>query len=195
MLLKILSVILGILMVVTGVYCMTLPEESYFLISVLMGAAVVAAGIGFIVVYVRHKKQGRSESLVLVCGILTVLMGLFILGNEAMQWGLSLTLPTFVAAWLLVTGIIRAIDSFALKDMKANADNVKGTDALSAMTRATMRTMGQKWWVHLIIGIIMIILGILAMLNPITTALTLGVLLGIGIVVSGIDLILLALAI
>lgn len=194
MLFKVLSVILGILMVITGITCVCVPEIPYSTIPLLMGMAVLAAGIGFIIVWYLHKKAGDSQLLLLVCGILNVVLGCVILFNDSVQWGLALSYPAYVAAWLLVTGIFRIVDSIAMKGLGKRVREVIGADNGSVMLRAAMRELGRKWWVHFISGILLVLLGILCMYNPITTALAIGVMMGIGIIVSGLDLILAALA-
>lgn len=194
MLFKVLSVILGILMVITGISCVCMPEIPYSTIPVLMGMAVLAAGIGFIIVWYIHKKAGDSQLLLLVCGILNAVLGFVILFNRSVQWDLALLYPVYVAAWLLVTGIFRIVDSFTMKDLGNKVRQVVGKNTEAVMLRATMRELGKKWWVHLISGILMVVLGILCTYNPITTALAIGVYMGIGIIVSGLDLILAAIA-
>ena len=97
-------------------YCRSyLPGKSGTAIAslaVLLGIAMLFSGIVDIVIFAKGRNYMAGAGWFLVDGILTVLLSLFIMGN---QWFTALTLPLIFGMWLLFSGITKFVNSFDLQ--------------------------------------------------------------------------------
>ncbi len=114
-----------------------------------------------------QKKADVFEIIVSILAIIVGLIALFRPGSSLVFDGVILI---FIACWFLVEGIAMIVEG-----VKSRATN-------------------SHWWVNLIVGILGIIVGIIAFANPMFTAITAGILLGLFFIQIGITLISLAFA-
>ena len=87
-------------------------------------------------------------------------------------------IPLFVAyaaaLWLIVIGILRLIRSSKLHQFHKTFET---------------KVIAKRWWVVMLNGILLIVLGVLSMMNPSITAFAIGTMMGLNILFSGINLI------
>lgn len=162
---KILAVILGFLMIGTGITCINVPAATATLPGLFLGIVMIVEGIGNLIAWINTKREGNSDGLLFWAGVFSFLLGAFLLGNDLLKLEVSVTLTTFLAIWMIVIGILRIVDAFRIRKESAG------------------------WVGLLIIGILLLILGVLCFIDPITALLAMGVMLGISVIMNGIDLI------
>lgn len=189
---KILSVILGVMMIIGGISCTAAPMTTYSVLPVLMGIALLADGVGRIVAWASARRRNESRALLLISAILSSLLGIFLLGSDMLQLGVALAYSQFVAGWILATGVLRVIEAFQIRRLRREADDIPGYSVEATGFRALLREVSRKWWIHLIIGILLVVAGVMSFLNPLTTMIAVGTCMGIDIIIGGIDLIVLA---
>lgn len=162
----VLSVILGVLLMIGGFACIFTPLATFFTTGYFLCALMLVFGIVGIV-RAFQKKADVFEIIVSILAIIVGLIALFRPGSSLVFDGVILI---FIACWFLVEGIAMIVEG-----VKSKATN-------------------SNWWVNLIVGILGIIVGIIAFANPMFTAVTAGVLLGLFFIQIGITLISLAFA-
>lgn len=185
----VISLFLGLLAISFGIRCITLPLDAYSLIPTLMGIAMLAEGISCVVVWFQNRKNGASM-LLLLNGILSGVLGALLMGSSLLQLGLAAAYVTFVAIWLIISGIIRIMEAFSQRAAGRQAEEILPDSSQARQMRAVLREFSRQWVVSLILGILMILLGIISLGHPFATMITIGMYIGVDAIMIGINLIL-----
>ncbi len=174
----VLMIILSILMIICGVDCMVTPVETFASLGWIAGVAIMAAGISAIFRYA----SGREDRSVweLVGGIAGVLFGGFILVNVFAQFATNLLIAYAAAIWLAVYGITGIAEALKLRKLNRELPN-------------ELRTAG--WLVVMILGAATAALGVACIVQPLITMLSVGMLIGASILISGIKTLVLSIQI
>lgn len=172
----IVNIILGVLLIVGGMYCLLTPIMTFATLGWLMGAAMIAEGVSSALTWNARRKEGLADGWTLAGAILSVILGCVVLGSGFMRLTLDTFLAYLAAFWLIFGGVTRIAASFKLRD--ANKQGLP---------------VGKNWVLVLIIGIIVTIMGVVCLFHPLLAMASVGTLVGLGIVSSGCSLILSAL--
>ena len=175
---KIISVILGVLMIAAGIYCFFTPVETSSIIPFVLGIVMIVDGIGRIVTWFDIRGVMRQSAWVLVSAIVSLLFGLMLVFSPALQMTIGVSVILLTGWWLLALGIIRIVHSFHLRRIKRASDEF----GLGGV-------IGSDWWIALILGILLVIFGIIVILNPLLGLGVIGVLVGCSIITAGVNLI------
>ena len=143
-----LTLVAGILLIVLGMFMFGTPTENLVVISFAICFSLIIYGVITICSYFSFEKGSRS-SWMLVFGILSVLLGVWMLASGDF-WALTAVLPFVFSIWLVVSSISMAVKSIDFKDL-----GVPG------------------WGWQLAFGIIGVVVGFLLISAPLTSALTL----------------------
>lgn len=157
------ELIVGILLVIFGVYTLIHPGKTLTWIVVLYGLIAVITGISDIVFYVRADRYtGFGPIVSLISGIFSVMAGFMLLVYpNAGKWIMILLLPI----WFIAHGISRLSH---LRIVRYAAGNV-------------------YYYVTLIVNIIEIILGCMMIIWPSIALFSAGFLIGAYLILIGID--------
>ena len=162
--LRALSILAGVLLIIAGVVCLCHQETAVLSAGILLGAFMLVSGIVEIVLFVRWRDFYFGSAGLLLDGILTVLLSLFLLFNRAFT---LLSLPMLFAMWLLFSGVMRVVSSVELRALG-------------------MRRWG---WVTLL-GVVLLVAGFAGLMDPWLGARALGATLGVCFILEGLDSIL-----
>ncbi len=171
---KIVSVILGILMIVSGIYCLATPGITFLAVGWIIGFNMIADAIGNIITWKDREDEGMADGWTLAGAIVSLIFGIVLLGSNAMQFSVNLFVAYMAAIWLIVIGILRLIRSSRLHQFHKTFDT---------------NVIAKRWWVVMLNGILLIVLGILSMMNPSITAFAIGTMMGLNVLFAGINLI------
>ncbi|MFP2927342.1 HdeD family acid-resistance protein [Pyxidicoccus sp. 3LG] len=159
--------ILGLLMTVLGIVALGASFLTSLVTVFLFGALLAGAGIAEIISAFRVRKSGGPFWLYMLSGVLSTVVGLFVLMYPAAGLG-ALTL--LLAGYFFASGLFHAITS--------------------VMDRYP------QWGWDLFYGAVSIFLGVVVMMEwPISAVWLVGTLVGIGIIMRGVALMASALAI
>lgn len=160
------ELIIGILLVLLGIFTFIRPESMLTGIVVIYGVIALITGIADIMTYVKIEKYtGLGPTISLISGILSVMCGIMLLiYPDAGKWVLSLLFPV----WFIAHCISR----------------------LSHV--GMLRWSGRKFYYYfsLIINIIGLILGFVMIFRPVLTFMTMriiGYVIAVYLVLLGID--------
>ena len=159
----ILSIILGVILIVGGVFCMFTPFATFLSAGFMIAIMLFMYGI-FGVVRFFQKEAGALE---LISSILAIIVGVIAIVRPGVALVIDGFVLNMVSAWLLVKGLINIIISIQARN------EIKG------------------WGWGVAIGVLSIVAGVLSFLHPTITALTVGILMGLVFVENGIDMIVL----
>jgi len=165
---KTLLCVLGVLMGLCGIALASTPiatfwETSYFFVILLLVYGAASIARG-----VTKKEYGGN----FLFGILSVLAGLLILFVPGLKFMTSSTIIYLMAVWFLLQGAVSI--ALGVRGKKTNAET-------------------KKWLGSLVMGIFSIILGIYSLIHPVALAFSVGILIGIYFIISGINLVVLGL--
>lgn len=156
---KIWLAIAGILLVALGVVCICKPAATLFTAAWLIGCMTLFAGIAKLVFTFRTQAFLPNSGSRMLSAILQIILGLIFLCNNLF---LAVSLPVIFAMWVLIEGVIIAVNSFDYK-----------------------RVGFPGWWAILLLGICGAVLGVLGLRDPDVSAATLSTLIGLGVIAMG----------
>jgi uncharacterized membrane protein HdeD (DUF308 family) len=169
---KVLGIIMGVLLIIGGIYCMLTPVLTFTSLGWLVGFSMLFEGIVSILSWNKRRAIGLADGWSLAGAIISTVLAVFVLISIPMQLGIDLMLAYLAAFWLIVAGVTRTMSAFTLKRLHERDASVGG-----------------GWGWVLAAGILLIITGAICLLHPVLTMASVGMLLGIGIVSSGCGLI------
>jgi len=147
----------GIIAVLFGIMALISVEFTLLFLVYLFGIYVLLDGIAAIVVAIQERKSTRAWLIVLLIGILGIVVGILSFIHPGK---VALVIFYLVAAWLIIAGFFSIISAF-------------------------MRAIGTEW-LAIIGGILSIIVGIIFLLHPTSSILSIVWLLGLFALVYGI---------
>ena len=152
-------------MVIAGIACLVTPIATTFGVMYFFMVLLFVTGLMLIIKCIAYRRLGLD----FVFGILTLIIGGFIVFSPNLAFATEELLLYIVAGWLVVRGIIGIVDACRAKRFIGG-----GTFALA-----------------LIVSIVVIIAGIYSFVNPMALALSLGILASCYFIIEGIDMIML----
>ena len=156
---KISIAVSAVLMIIMGAVVLFNPAATLVSLSWLIGIMTLISGIAVLVFYFSAAMGMIGAGTVLFTGIADVIMGLVFLNHG---WFMAEILTFIAGLWLTVFGIERFIRSFDLKKLYYD-----------------------KWWLTMLVGIACFVLGVMSMITPITGAILVSVVLGLGFIIHG----------
>ena len=158
---RIWSVISGALLITAGIYCLCNQDVAVMSAGLLLGVFMLISGIAEIAVFAGTSGLLLGSGWLLLDGVLTVIMSLFLLFN---QWFTLVSLPFLFTLWLLFSGVSQCVSSFDLHALG-------------------VRTWG---WV-LAVGIVLTVAGFVCLMDPWVSVAAMGMTVGIVFVLEGIS--------
>lgn len=156
---KIWLAISGILLIVLGVMCIMKPAETLFNAAILLGCLAVLSGIAKLVFTFQTEKFMPNSGTRMLTSLLQIIVGIIILSHK---FFVAISLPMVFSLWVIFEGITLFVQSFDYK--KAGFGS---------------------WWVFMLLGIVVVLMGILGLRYLNVAGKTLSLMIGIGIIVIG----------
>ena len=94
---KVLNIIAGVLLIVAGIYCLCNQDIAAMTAGVMVGIFMLLSGVIEIVVFATTSGLLFGSGWLLLDGVLTVILSLFLLFN---QWFTMMSLPFLFTLWL-----------------------------------------------------------------------------------------------
>ena len=159
----ILTTILGILLIVLGICCALTPLATFVAAGHLIAIVVIVSGAAGIITAFCLKEYGWN----LIVSILAIVLGILAIARPGGIKIIDNLLIYLLGIWLILRGGVSAYLSF--KTQKLPTRN--------------------KWGLGLIVGILGIVLGVYALIHPLFSAITIGLLVALCFIEQGIDVI------
>lgn len=158
---RVLNIAAGVLLIAAGVYCLCNQDIAVLSAGLLLGLFMLVSGVIEIAVFAGTSGILIGSGWLLLDGVLTVIMSLFLLFN---QWFTLLSLPFLFTIWLLFSGISRFVSAFDLRALGVRA-----------------------WGWVLAIGILLIVGGFVCMMDPWVSVVAIGVTVGLVFILEGVS--------
>ncbi len=176
---KIIAIIFGIIIIGAGIVCLVSPELTFLTIGWIAGLAMTADAIANIVTWSARRRAGEADGWTLAGAIVSLVFGIVLLTSDILQLSVDLFIAFMAALWILTLGILRLIKSSKLHQIHKQSDT---------------EIVAKNWWVVMLTGILLVLLGVVSLMNPAITMFAVGTMIGITILIAGINLIATALA-
>ncbi len=163
---RIFTIIMGVLLTIGGIWCMTVPLSTVTALVWIFGIFMFVRAVAEIATYRERKAAGFADGFSLAMSIISLIFGLLLIVSWKMQLVAVDVLLLFIFFWLIFGGVMSIVSAVQLKRL-FDMNPVAG----------------------IIIGIIMILVGMLGIAHPLVAAMSVGLIVGINIAVSGIDLV------
>lgn len=157
---KILLAVAGILLIVLGIVCIANPAATLFSTAWMIGCLTLVSGIAELIFTFKTQAFLPNSGTRMLSSILQILLGIIFLGHNLF---VTISLPIIFASWVLIEGIIVAVQSFDYKQLGFSA-----------------------WWSVLLLGIAGAVLGFLGLKNPDVAGTALSWIIGLGIISAGV---------
>ncbi len=149
----------GILLVALGIVCICNPLETLFASAWIIGIFTLFSGISTLIFTIKTQMFLPNSGTRMLSALLQIFLGIFFLVHKG---ALTLSLPVVFAIWVMVEGIILAVNSFDFKKV------------------------GFKyWWCLCLLGVCAAVLGYMGIRNPVAAGQTLSTLIGLAVISSG----------
>ena len=160
--------IMGICLILLGVFTFMNPRSIFTGIAVLYGVAAVITGICDIILYIKEERfTGFGPAVSLVSGILSIMTGIVLLAFPGIaEWIVALLFPL----WFIIHCISRLTHTGLIRFMAGEF----------------------YYWFTMIVNILGLVLGFLMLFEPFLTFFTVGYLVAFCLIAFGIDSIIMA---
>lgn len=132
--------------------------SALFLIT-LIGAYMLIDGVGMLWAGFGPQPTGQSRWPLLLVGILGIVAGLIVIGNPVIG---GLTIVWVIAAWAIVVGLLEIVSAITLR-----------------------KEIDNEWWM-ILTGVLSIIFGVLAYMNPIAAGSAIQTIFAIFAIIAGV---------
>ena len=157
------SIITGILMIILGICAMSMPFRTFLGIGWIVGALFLIYGIETVVAALNKDKK---DIWACILGVIIAILGLWITFSAFQRVLTDLMIAYLVGFNLILYGVLRVIAGCKLLKVKT------GTGVLV-----------------IICGVISVIAGMFSVGHPILTMMSVGLIIGVNLVVQGISMI------
>lgn len=164
---RILTIVSGILMVLTGVFCFMNPGQTFLSLAFIVGLIMVINGLIHALAYFIGRglhNKGDNNGWILTDALITLLLGILILCNQLVA---DTAIPMVFGIWMFVSGILR-IEAATHINKEKKLSNFRGT---------------------VVTGVLTVLVGIFGFINPLVAWMTTAILVGLFLVMQGINII------
>ena len=161
---KIWLCVAGLLLIILGVVCIAKPDITLVSAAWVLGCFTLIAGVSKLIFTFKTQAFLPNSGTRALSAILDIFFGCFFLFNIL---GTAVSLPVVFAIWVMIEGVVIAVQSFDYK-----------------------RVGFPMWWVLLLLGAGATVLGYFGLKNLDVTAGVLSAIIGIAIIANGVAYIL-----
>lgn len=171
---KVFNCIFGVISIISAIYCIVYPGIAFlnsgWIVAVLLGVWGICAIADYAS---KRKKEDKSKgeaamgALGLVAGIAAAVISVLALFMPSIRILLDIIILSIFAGWLIISGLSSAVKSFKVRESGS-----------------------KRWILTLVCGILVLVAGIYGVFHLLFVAQTIGILIGILLMIYGIRLIL-----
>ena len=160
--------LIGVALLTAGIFTLANPQGTLKFILIVVGIVSIVSSVGFFMRFYAFVRDGWTSSFVLVLAGLLFIFGLILIIKPDETWKF---LIYSVGLWFIAYAVYSLVASVKIK------------------------SFNQKLFtVTFILGLLLLLAGVLLILSPTIGLTFIGLLIGIALVVNGLDFILLAIA-
>ena len=169
---KIFSALLGIVMIIGGIYCIMMPEMPFLALGWIVAVSMIVDGVVNIATWSVRRKLGFADGWTLLGAVFSLGFGGLLIASETMQLAVDIVIAYMAAVWILWIGILRMARAAQLRHIH---------------NQLIASGIAKHWWLVMLTGVLLIVVGIFSLINPGIMGITIGLLIGIDILFAGIN--------
>lgn len=162
---RILTILSGILMVLSGVFCFMNPGQTFLVLAFIIGLVMVLNGIIHTLAYLIGRgfhNKGDNNGWILTEALITLVLGILILCNQLV---VDAAIPMVFGIWVVVSGILR----------------------IEASTHINKQKKRSNFRITLLLGVLTTVVGVFGFINPMMKWLGTAMLMGMFMVMQGVN--------
>lgn len=159
---RIATILSGIILIGTGIWCFAHPGETFLPLAFILGIVILVSGINNIISFTVYRKLTEHAFWQLADGILSVVLSGIIISGLLITDSIAVI---FFGMWIMFSGVLKITASFVIKKMKIYG-----------------------WYWVLIFGVLSLIAGVCAFVNPLADGLAVVMIIGGAFVLQGANL-------
>ena len=167
---RILAVLMGAFIVMCGIDCTMVPQQGYLALSWIAGFVIIIDSMFQLYTWDHLKDLNFWNKWDIIGSIFSLAIGIALVASFGMREAFSRVMIYVFGGWMVICGILRIVSSLRLREFHQEFKT---------------ELLGKKWWIILIIGILLVAIGIIMCVFPVQTESVIGVLVGIGIIMTG----------
>ncbi len=105
----------GVLLMIVGMLMMFTPIANLMTMAFFISIAILLSGISEIIHWF-HSPKGQRTAWMLMSGLLSTLLGLWIIIGQGTIANIAVILPFMFAFWVMFGGVIRTVGSITMKN-------------------------------------------------------------------------------
>ena len=109
---RIVTIVSGILLIGTGIWCFANPGAPFITIAFLLGVAMLISGLSNILAYTIYRRKIPYVIWQLAEGLLTAIFAVIVLSNAIITDGIIIL---FFGMWVQFSGVLRITASIAIR--------------------------------------------------------------------------------
>ena len=164
--------VLGILLILSGIFCLFFPVRSSTVIPYMAGIALTAAGIGKLLRRAEEKRFYGQSRWSLAGAVTSLIFGILLIVSPTLQLSMGTTMIMLIGCWITIMGILRIVHAFQLRKVTTCVDLFG-------------HPVSNDWFVALFPGIAMMAVGMLNVFHPSIGLGIIGALVGILMLLYG----------
>lgn len=164
--------LLGVMLILSGIFCLFSPVTSSTVIPYMIGIALTATGIGKLIRRADERRFYGQSSWSFAGAVVSLIFGILLMVSPTLQLSMGTTVVVLIGCWITIMGILRIVHAFQLRKMTAYVD-IFG------------RPVSNDWYMALLPGIAMVAVGILNVLHPSIGLGMIGALVGVLMLLCG----------
>ena len=169
---NILPTLIGVFMVAAGIYSLFFPVETSTVIPFVIGVALIVTGIGKILRQADERRFYGESRWSLAGAIISLIFGVVLVMSPAFQLSMGASVVMLIGCWITIMGVLRIIHAFRLRKV------TEYTDLFG-------RPVSNDWFMALLPGVAMVIIGMVNVMHPEIGLGMIGALIGILMIVCG----------
>ena len=159
---RLLTIVSGGMLIITGLFCFANPGETFLALAFVLGMAMILTGLVQCLAYWRGRDNRRDNNgWIFAEALMTFILGILVLTSLIAA---DAAIPMVFGLWVISSGILRVV--------VATMIDYKSKKANFIWTMAT--------------GVLCIVTGLYAFLNPLIANLSIAVLLGLLFMIQGV---------
>ena len=167
-------ILLGVLLVAGGVYCLFQPVSTFLTSGYVLGVFILCDAIANIVAWFDARKYVNISGWYLFEAIISLIFGVVVIVNVGLQFAVDMAIVYLVCIWIIVAAVTRI--TLAIRIKKVN-------DLLPDAFK------NSRWIWLIVAGVLMIVFACICMVQPGIMSVILGVLISWAIIFNGLGLI------
>ena len=166
------TTLLGVLLIMSGIFCLLSPVETSTIIPYVIGIALTVTGIGKVMRWADERKYYGQSRWSLAGAVVTLAFGILLVLSPTLQLSMGASVIMLIGCWITIMGILRIIHAFRLRKVNTYIDFFG-------------RPVSNDWYMALVPGIAMAVIGVVNVLHPAVGLGMIGALVGILMIAGG----------